>query len=172
MPTDGECLLLARRGSQNHVAGRSAQPPTADIRAPTADYRAPTICLTLGSGTRAGPSRPMPAPTAPLRYSSPSAGSCRSGGGLRRRCRCARPAASTCPRAACAAGRRPPPSNTDATMCPRAAGDGCGERRSAFMSLASGQNPTVEQECPLCPRFLPLYTQLRTWEAPPANVSG
>ena len=35
--------------------------------------------------------------------------------------------------------------------------------RSAFMFLLSAGNLVFEQECPLCPRFLPLYPQLRTY---------
>ena len=91
--------------------------------------------------------------TAPPRCSSPSADSRTPGAGLPRRCRSVRPVASTCPPGACAGGRRPAPSNTGATRRPRAAGEGCGGRRSAFMFLASGQDPAFEQACPLCPDF-------------------
>ena len=47
--------------------------------------------------------------------------------------------------------------------------DGC--RRWAFMFLVSGRNLPFEQECRLCPRFLPLYTQLQTWPASPETVA-
>ncbi len=46
-----------------------------------------------------------------------------------------------------------------------------GGRRSAFMCLESGRNLPFGQECRLWPRFLPLYPQVRTWQAPPTNVS-
>ena len=57
---------------------------------------------------------------------------------------------------------------TAAILCPRAAGDGCGGRRPAFMFLVPGQDLTLEQECPRYPRFLlldPRFCCKTIWQA-------
>ena len=113
-------------------------------------------------GVDEGPPGPVRLATAPPRCNSPAADSRTPGGGLHGRCRCARPAASTCLPGGYARGKRLPPWCRAGSTPLRAAEDGCGCRRPAFMFLAEGQNLTFEQECPLYPRFLPIYLQVRT----------